>query len=83
MGIFTILEDTEVLVVQETAAAVGATAAGKVFQGLSGPVRAMILLNLGKPATFSLQKADPQGSRLGRASYVLQAVHCSAAIRWL
>ena len=65
VGIFIFLEDANVLYVQETAAAVGVTAAGKVFQGLSGPVRAMILLNLGEPAAPSLagnKRRTPMGA---------------------
>jgi drug/metabolite transporter (DMT)-like permease len=43
--------------IQETAAAVGVTAAAKSFLGLSGPVRAMILLNLGSALFGSNQVA--------------------------
>ena len=43
---------------QETAAAVGVTAASKAFFGLSGPVRAMILLNLGS-ALFGSNQVPP------------------------
>jgi len=42
---------------QETAAAVGVTAAAKSFLNLSGPVRAMILLNLGSALFGSNQVA--------------------------
>lgn len=47
---------------QETAAAVGVTAASKAFFGLSGPVRAMILLNLGS-ALFGSNQVQCSKSR--------------------
>lgn len=53
---------------QETAAAVGITSAASSFLGLSGPVRAMILLNLGSALFGSNQVLVLSASRLNIVS---------------
>ena len=64
---------------QETAAAVGVTAAAKNFLRLSGPVRAMILLNLGSAMFGSNQVAMKLTENQGVDPTTISAIRFSIA----